>query len=278
MRKDKERIQKLRRTALLIVCLLGFAAALLATLGNSRFSLAHRLALEGLGSVQGLLHKGSGAVGRIWDRYINLIGVQEENTRLRVKIEELTLKLSAYREEAARTSGLRALLDMKESLPAPRLSCEIIGRDPSLWFRTVVVNRGANDGLRPGLPAVNAEGVVGQVIDAGPYHAKILLAIDPNSAIDVIVQRSRTQGIIKGDGTGYQLNYVLQNADVQKGDILITSGMGGFFPKGLPVGVVEEVIQSKRGMFQQITVRPTVDFSRLETLLLLLGDTQATAE
>ena len=165
------------------------------------------------------------------------------------------------------------LLQIKDSLPPPTLTAQIVGRDPSLWFRTIIIDRGSSEGVEKGMPVVTVEGVVGQILDTSPNYSKVLLANDPNSAIDVLVQKNRVQSILKGNGsTGFNLLYVLKNADVEKGDAIVTSGLGDIFPKGLPVGKVSEVTKSKRGMFQKIDVKPSVDFSQLEYLIIIMHE------
>jgi rod shape-determining protein MreC len=111
---------------------------------------------------------------------------------------------------------------------------------------------------------------VGQVSNTSPGYAKVLLSIDPNSAIDAIVQHNRVQGMIKGNGQDYNLQYVLKNDEVKVGDQIITSGMGGIFPKSLAIGTVVDVINSRRGMFQKIQVQPAVNFRKLEYVIIVL--------
>ncbi|MCK5340690.1 MAG: rod shape-determining protein MreC, partial [Desulfobulbaceae bacterium] len=158
-------------------------------------------------------------------------------------------------------------------LPPPTITAEIIGKDPSVWFKTIIVNKGSSNGVKKGMPAVTVEGVVGQVMDTSPHYAKILLAIDPNSAIDVLVQKTRVQGIIKGDGEIFKLHYVLKNNNIHPGDKIITSGFGSIFPKGLPLGTVSKAVKSRRGMFQEIEIKPAVDFSQLEYLIIIMKET-----
>ncbi|MEJ2691236.1 MAG: rod shape-determining protein MreC, partial [Deltaproteobacteria bacterium] len=214
----------------------------------------------------------SHTVGNIWGGYIALWDVREENALLHKEINRLKELNQSYREAAATNIRLQKLLQMKESLPIPSISADIIGKDSSIWTHTLIINRGSQDGLKIGMPVVDADGVVGQVVDTSPHYAKVLLAIDPNSAIDVLVQRSRMQGILKGNGDGFELKYVQKNVDVKEGDKAVTSGFGDLFPKGLVAGVVSEVVKSKRGMFQKITVTPAVDFQKLETVLVLLAE------
>ncbi len=245
---------------------------LFATTGEKKFSLPHKLGLEVIGTLQRASSFFTDATGNIWGNYIALWDVREENTLLHKEINHLKELNQSYREAAATNIRLQKLLQMKERLPIPSISAEIIGKDSSLWTHTLIINRGGQDGLKNGMPVVNAEGIVGQVVDISPHYAKILLAIDPNSAIDVLVQRSRMQGILKGTGDGFELEYVLKNVDVEEGDVAVTSGFGDLFPKGLMAGVISKVVKSKRGMFQKITVTPAVDFQKLETVLVLLAE------
>ncbi len=245
------------------------AILLLATVGSRESSLSRILTLEGVGVGQRLFHWMGEAAAGVWDRYIALVRVREENKRLRAEIDRLRQELAANREAANTALLLRRLLQFRETIQPPPITATVIGRDPSLFSATMIVDRGATDDVFLGMPAVTAEGVVGQVVEVAPRVAKVLLATDPNSAIDVLDQRSRVQGILKGNGQNYIMEYVLKGTDVQKDDIIVTSGMNGLFPKGLVLGVVSKVIQGQRGMFQQIFVRPAVDFHQLEAVLLI---------
>ncbi|HDK43924.1 MAG TPA: rod shape-determining protein MreC [Desulfobacteraceae bacterium] len=150
------------------------------------------------------------------------------------------------------------------------VSAQVIGKDPSLWFRTVVIDRGTSDGVMKGMPVVTDSGIVGQIFSVSPNYAKVLLAIAPSSALDVLLQKSRVRGILKGTGSlTCKLDYVLKTVDVEKGDYIVTAGYGGIFPTGLPVGVVTKVVKKPRGMFQEIEVSPAVDFLTLENVQIL---------
>jgi rod shape-determining protein MreC len=125
-----------------------------------------------------------------------------------------------------------------------------------------------------GMPVITSEVIVGQIIDGGSKRAKVLQTIDANSAIEVRIQNTRTKGIIKGTGTSYRLLYVPKNNTVNKGDLLVTSGLGGVFPKGLAVAVVSSVVSNRRGMFLDIEAEPVVDFSRLENVIVIMKSNQ----
>jgi rod shape-determining protein MreC len=250
---------------------------LVSTVGRQQFGSSHKLILE----ITGPIHKATTSVltmlGNTWLDYKSLWSVREENKRLQLQLREAWAINNQYREAVATNLRLQKLLNFKESLAPPTLTAQIVGRDPSPWFKTVIIDRGSSDGIQKGMPAVTIEGVVGQILDTSPHYAKVLLAIDPNSAIDVLVQRTRVRGILKGTREGgYQLQYVLKNSDVEENDHVVTSELGGVFPKGLLVGTVSQVIIDRRGMFQQIDIEPSVDFTKLEDMIIIMKKTAFT--
>jgi len=256
---------------LLWVSLIGLALiAIVTTVGRKEFGLSHRLTFEALGGTQVVFTRATQGVSGIWRHYLDLVGVSQENERLQQEIKRYVALNAEYREAVATNVRLSQLLDLKQNFDEPVLAAHVIGRDPALWFKTMTIDKGISAGVKKGMPVVTVEGVVGQVINVSPRYAKVLLATDPNSAIDAIIQSNRALGIIKGDGQGYRLDYVLKDSAVVKGDLIITSGMGGVFPKGLLIGQVVDVGNDKRGMFHTITVRPAVDFRELEYVTIIL--------
>ncbi|MFU8818931.1 MAG: rod shape-determining protein MreC [Desulfurivibrio sp.] len=276
MRKRGKGARQARTLLLLGIVFILVLIIIVSSLGRREFNLVHRLGLEVVGAVQSVGTGVGGYFSGILADYRELIGVREENRRLREELRHYQAATTQYREAVATNVRLKKLLGLKESLPDPTITARVIGRDPSLWFKTLTIDRGSSDGVERGMPAVTVEGIVGQVINTSPNYAKILLANDPNSAVDVIIQKNRIQGIIKGDGNEFILHYVLRNSDVEKGDHIITSGLGGVFPKGLPVGRVAEVVRAQRGMFQSIRVEPAADFSRFEHLVIIMKKSSLT--
>lgn len=244
--------------------------AIVTTVGRKEFGLSHRLVFEALGPAQSAFARATEFVGGFWRHYLNLVGVSEENDRLRQEIKRYIAINAEYREAVATNVRLNQLLDLAHSLDQPVLTAHVIGRDPALWFKTITIDKGISAGVEKGMPVVTVEGVVGQVINVSPRFAKVLLATDPNSAVDAILQASRALGIVKGNGQGYRMDYVLREKEVAKDDLVVTSGMGGVFPKGLLIGRVSEVGKDKRGMFHNITVQPAVDFRELEYVTIIL--------
>ncbi|MCB2183350.1 MAG: rod shape-determining protein MreC [Desulfobulbaceae bacterium] len=273
MRKSKKKTKHIK-VYLLFGTIITFILILIAsTLGRQELNGPQRLALEIIGKGQYVITRITTGISNVWYGYINLLDVRDENERLRQELDKFKTTNIAYREAVATNVRLSKLLQVKDTLPPPTLTAQIVGRDPSLWFRTIIIDRGSSEGVEKGMPVVTVEGVVGQILDASPNYSKVLLANDPNSAIDVLVQKNRVQGIIKGKGSsGLHLLYVLKNADVEEGDRIVTSGLGDIFPKGLPVGSVARVTKSKRGMFQKIEVEPAVDFTQLEYLIIIMRE------
>jgi rod shape-determining protein MreC len=250
---------------------------LVSTVGRQQFGSSHKFILEITGPVHKATTSVLTALGDTWQDYESLWSVREENKRLQLQLREARALNNQYREAVATNLRLQKLLKFKETLAPPTLTAQIVGRDPSPWFKTVIIDRGSSDGIQKGMPAVTIEGVVGQILDTSPHYAKVLLAIDPNSAIDVLVQRTRVRGILKGTRDGrYQLQYVLKNSDVEENDHVVTSELGGVFPTGLLVGAVSQVIIDRRGMFQQIDIEPSVDFTKLEDMIIIMKKTAFT--
>lgn len=247
---------------------------LVSTLGTQRFGSLHKLVLEAIGPMQKTVAAGSGYVRGFKSEYLDILQdvlkIREENKRLIKQLQENEVILNKSREAMATNVSLRKLLEFKNSLDRPMVAATVIGKDPSVWFRSVIVDQGANSGVVKGNPVVNSDGIVGQIFTTSPNYSKVLLAIAPSSAIDVLLQKSRVRGILKGTGKlTYRLEYILKTEEVEEGDHVVTAGYGGIFPTGLPVGVVSKIIKKPRGMFHEIEVTPVVDYQKLEHLLVI---------
>ena len=209
----------------------------------------------------------------VGERYIFLTRVQQENEALQRRVSALRQENNRLQEAILAQERLTKLYPLQAQHPSPAILAQVFARDPSSWFKTLLVDKGEREGVSKNMAVVVSEGVVGRVIEVSANTAKVLLVTDPNSAVDVIIQRSRAQGIMEGkvDEFGI-LKYVQKSDDVQVGDKVITSGLGGIFPKGLMIGTVTKVERKRPGVFQYVEVIPTVDFSRLEEVLILGGE------
>ncbi|CAG0988627.1 Cell shape-determining protein MreC [Geobacteraceae bacterium] len=207
----------------------------------------------------------------VWNDYIDLVDVRTENKQLREAVKTLNSRVIENREAVRENERLRMLLDLKAIQRAPSVAAMVIGEDSSPWFKTLVINRGSVDGLQEGMPVVAANGVVGQVVKVAAGSSRVLLLTDNASGIASVVQRSRARGVVKGKGGSLcSLEFSLRDEDVKVGDVVVTSGIGGIFPKGLVVGEVTMVKKGEYGIFQTINVRPAVNMAKLEEVLVLL--------
>ena len=273
-RKKTVRKSGIRRW-LLFFLLAVFVIVAFASSTGGRFGVFHQLTLETLGPLQGFFTKISLSTAKFKDKYIALLNLEEENAQLRQEIGHLQEQLDLYSDAYSRNRYLETALEFKKQNSFPKRMARVVGKDPSFWFQTLIVDRGENDGVVTGMVARSSKGVVGQVVQVSDNYSKILLANAPSSAIDAIVESSRVRGILKGAGEdGYVLHYVLKNAEVKVGDKVVTAGIGGVFPSGIPLGTVSKVHAKRRGMFLDIAVEPSVDFSRLEFLFINLSEEQ----
>lgn len=205
-----------------------------------------------------------------WTGYFALRGVRAENEALRRQLADAQVQLQQERAAAERSRGLEALLGLRQSVALETTTARIIGTAANPEFRTVTIDKGRTDGLRPDMAILAPAGVVGRTVVAGVRASRVQLLVDRNAAAGALVERSRAQGVLVGAGDGLlRLDYVSETSDVVTGDAVVTSGIDGIYPKGFAVGRVEAV-EKAGGAYRSITVRPSVDFSSLEDVLVVL--------
>ncbi|MCD6320060.1 MAG: rod shape-determining protein MreC [Candidatus Desulfofervidaceae bacterium] len=207
----------------------------------------------------------------IKEEYFELKEVKRENLVLKKRLESLQAKEISYQELLLANQRLEKLLSFKKKLTFPTLGARVISYAPNFSPRIIFLDRGKKDGVNLYYPVVNFQGIVGQVVSLSPHYAKVLLIIDPNSRVEVMSQRTRVHGILKGTGINLaEVIYVPNTEDIKEGDIFITSGLDGIFPKGISVGKVINVFTSRGEIFKKIILKTSVDFRRLEEVLILL--------
>lgn len=207
----------------------------------------------------------------IWYHYFALVTVAKKNDILRSQLNRASEKNNLWQETDLANVRLRNLLNFQKSITELAVAAEVIGKDPSAWFKTVIIDKGRADGLTKGLPVVMPQGIAGQVIEVANHYSKVMLIVDRNSAVDALVQRTRARGVVKGESTNQlRLAYVLRKKDVQVGDIVVSSGLDGIYPKGLRIGMVSEVIEHEADIFHEVFITPFVDFEKLEEVLVVL--------
>lgn len=270
-------LKRTRTLILLGVYLLVAAGLLLGARDEGERGLAGDGVYHASAASRDLTFRASAGIGDAWDRYLDLVAVREENERIRAELDRLHdehTRLLGVMQENAR---LRAMVGFAESHAQLELvPARVIAKEVSTFFRVVSIRLEVRDTrVAPGMPVVASSGVVGHVFEvAGPY-AEVMLAVDPRSSIDVLVQHNRARGVLQGLGNDddYRatIAYLLRRDRVAVGDVVVTSGMGGRYPADLVVGRIAAVREQTYGLFQEVEVEPAVDFSRVEELFVVIG-------
>ncbi|HEV8353400.1 MAG TPA: rod shape-determining protein MreC [bacterium] len=225
-----------------------------------------------LGPIQAGMARSAQSASDAWDRYLEIGRLRTDNARLRQQVEELSRAVSLLREDALASRRLEQLLGIRQAAPGRTVAARVIARDPARWFSTVLIDRGASAGVRRNDPVINADGVVGRVIEVTPTAARILLISDSRSAVGATIQRSRDAGVVEGKGgAALQLNYLSREAAVRVGDLVVTSGLGGVFPRGLVIGNVAQIVREEGALLQGAVIQPAAPLDRLEELLVIVG-------
>jgi rod shape-determining protein MreC len=216
------------------------------------------------------LSGGVSGIGGLWSGYIGLRHLKAENDELKRQLAATQIAVQEQRALADRTRGLERLLEMREQLTLKTTAADIIGAAAMPDFLTVTIDKGSRDGLQRDMSVISPSGVVGRIVVPSARSAKVQLLIDRNAAAGALIERSRAQGVVVGSGDArMHMDYVSEIADVVAGDVVVTSGIDGIYPKGFVIGRVEAVEKSG-GAYKRITVMPSVDFRSLEEVLVVL--------
>lgn len=211
-------------------------------------------------------------VAGVWRNYVALVGVREENRSLKDEVRRLRQERALLLGYESENRRLKKFLNLKARYELPSLVAQVIGEDAIGWYKTFFINRGSEDGIAPGMAATVAEGVVGRVATTTPSVSKVLLVTDPGVAIDSRVARTRDRGVLSGYlDKECILRYIDLRSQVKPGDEVVTSGLDGVFPKGLPVGTIKQVRRDAQGLFLEAMVTPAVNLSEVEEVLVVLG-------
>jgi len=260
-----------------------------------RVSPLGRAVVEVLSYPQAMVSGTVEGIGEVWHKYFFLRDVERENRQLRQDVESLTFELQQLRERLA-------LVQM--NLPdtvwrnARLLPARIIALSAREEFMTVTVNRGSSNGVKYGMAVVTGIGVVGKVIGGGekrsvpPHSARVMLLTDPRCRVDALIYRlddesmpdpscpwnplnwsqTRVSGVVQGDGKGLILKFVERGSDIKVGDMVVSSGLGGVFAKGLSIGRVSSVEKPKEGLCMNVNVTPSVDFDTIEEVMVMIKE------
>ncbi len=227
--------------------------------------------------VQRAASVGTSGIRRVWSGYIGLRHLQTDNEELKRQLADAQIELQRQRALADRTRGLERLLALRDQSKLMTMAAEIIAAGATPDFRTVTIDKGTRDGLRPDMAIIAPAGVVGRIVIPSVRAAKVQLLIDRNAAAGAIIERSRAQGVVVGGvDERLQMQKVSEAADIVTGDLVLTSGIEGIYPKGFIIGRIE-LVEKNGPSYKRIIVRPAVDFTSLEEVLVVLTPTPARA-
>ena len=224
----------------------------------------------------GVIDNISDNITQTWEEYIAIKDARRENRELKKELIRVRAFASEALEYQLENERLRNLLTFKKKKLISLVAGEVIGKDSTRWFQTVLINKGGDDDLVKNMAVLTPEGVVGHIIEVAPTVSKVLLISDINSSISAVVQRNRTQGIVAGSGGELcRTKFMSNTADIREGDIMVTSGLGGIYPKGLIVGRLQNIVKKPTGLFLDAELAPGVDLSRLEEVLIVVDQPSA---
>lgn len=211
----------------------------------------------------------------------NIYAVFDQNRELRREVEELRVQNLRAAETMAENARLHELLNYKQTATQfDIVAARVIGRESATWSAMIVIDRGTMHGVRENMPVITSKGLVGSVVEAGPYSAKVRLILDPRAAVGTIVQRpeSRVAGIVEGnpgDPVSPRMVNIPKAADIVEGDTIVTSGFGGIYPKGILVGTVSKLEHDASGLLKIASIDAAVDFQKLEDVAVIVASREA---
>jgi rod shape-determining protein MreC len=240
-----------------------------------RATILDRWAMQISAPVQWVAGEVARGASTMFEEYTYLVDVRRENDRLAYENARLKQQVHDLESLDRENTRLRQLLVLREELRGEAISARVIAKDISPLFRVIRVrlDRGRDDRVAAGMPVVSTDGLVGQVSRVFDTYADVMLTVDDGSAVDVVVQRTGSRGILRGTGEneGYKarIQYLLRADEIQVGDLVVTSGLGLRFPPNLPVGTVSSVEKREFGLYQQAELTPSVNFARMEEVFIL---------
>jgi len=236
--------------------------------------LLEELTFGAFAEVQRVATSGIGSVREGWSNYFALQEIRRENVELRDEVSKLRVGLQQERALAEQTRTLQQLLDLRSSIKLLTMAAAVIAGGASPEFRTITIDKGTGDGIAPDMAVISPAGVIGRVVLPTARAAKVQLLIDRDAAAGAIVERSRAQGVLVGTGTErLRLDHVPGTAEIMVGDRVVTSGIEGIYPKGFPIGQIES-FERRAGEFTAVMIRPAVEFSNLEVVLVVVTPPQ----
>ena len=225
---------------------------------------------------QNLFSSVTKSISNAFDHYLFLVETSRENDRLLLEVDRLSKENNELLERKKFLERSKKLVEYFDGDGRPFVVGNVIGYDATQWSKMIFINRGTDHKVEKNLTVMTDAGIVGHIIHSSPKSSKVLLITDSRSAIDSLFQKTRESGVTVGTGEKTcQMKFVPILAEVSVGDKVISSGLGGVFPKGLMIGMVVDVVKQKQELFQEITVVPSADLSNLEEVVIILSDREA---
>lgn len=272
---DTRQVSNSRQRAVVIILILLLVLSWLLFDQLDRENPIQNILSQILSPIQFALQRTTAPLFRATDYITNFRTLSAENRALRERNAILRQEIILLKEAQIENETLREQLAFKKSVPNYRmLSAQVIGHDPTNLLQYLIIDRGAEDGIETGMPVVVAEGLVGRIIEVSTNSSKVMLISNPSSSVSALIQRSRATGVIQGQGEyRLALRYIPQGDNVDAGDMVLTSGLGGNFPKRLVIGQVESVEYKEVEMFQEASIIPAVRLNDLEMVMVILNFT-----
>lgn len=234
-------------------------------------TLFHSIVAEVLSPVQEGLMSSKKNLTSLWDNYLSIVNTKKDNSVLKKQISRLENDLTSMEEMRKENLRLKQLLNFSEGISPQRVLAQVVGWDSANEFKVIRLNKGTNQGIKVMSPVITDQGLVGYVYRATENYSDVLTILDQNNRVDVVIERTRTHGIVEGVfNFKCALKYIMRNEPVEVGDKLMTAGVGGIYPKGIKVGMITDISKENFGMTLSIEVAPSVDFDKLEEVLVLI--------
>ncbi len=234
-------------------------------------SLFHQIVSEIIAPVQEGLSNSKKNFSSLWNNYLSIVNTSKENTILKKQISRLESDLTSAEEMRKENLRLKRLLSFSDEQPSQKIMAQVVGWDSANEFKVIRLNKGTNHGIKAMAPVVTDHGLVGYIYRATENYSDVLTILDQNNRVDIVIERTRIHGIVEGVfNFKCALKYITRNQSVEVGDKLITAGVGGIYPKGLKVGMITDISKEDFGMTLSIEVVPSVDFDKLEEVLVLI--------
>jgi rod shape-determining protein MreC len=229
--------------------------------------------LDSLAPMEKLVDRTLHGTGSILDRYLALIGVHDENQRLRAEVDALTMQIAKEHEDIVEAQRLRQFVGLDDSRLGKPIVARVIGRDPTQSRQSITIDKGRVHGVEPDAAVMTPQGIAGRVVYTSNYSAVVQLIVDSQSGVGILVLPNRRLGIIKGNGSWeLDLDYIDDDTDLKIGDLLITSGDDRIYPKGLPVGTIASIAPPHHALFKTVRIKPSADLGRLEEVLCIIDN------